>query len=443
MKINKKYLLVIGLLVIAVVLTILLVNTSNTSPLHASSSFKFVDSFKVRPLTDIKYERTAQRLKQGKYLTEGILMCFTCHSPRNQDIAGAPLYDDRKGSGGTIVYLDSANRIIAPNITPDIETGAGTWTDDMFARAIREGVGHDGRALAWQMPHFSFRDISDDDLASVIAYVRSLPAIHNVVPRTIIPAEERSMIEKSLQPITAPISAPDVSDPVKRGAYLVKIGECVGCHTSHSEYNPGLFGGGNLVVRYQNAAFSANLTSHPSGIAYGEEGFKFVMRTGKGNTLSPAMPWISFKNLNDDDLKAIYAYLRTLPPSPHFVNNQPPFTLCAICGLEHGSGNMNKRENPKGVIMVPELYDQYVGTYQEDVSKSTYIVSRKGSNLIVKNWNKGPEFELIPQSELYFIGAGLPLPLTFVKDKNGHITQIMEATDYGRVFFKMKSPSTF
>lgn len=63
--------------------------------------------------------------------------------------------------------------------------------------------------------------------------------------------------------------------------------------------------------------------------------------------------------------------------------------------------------------------------------------------MIVKGWDKGPEFELIPQSELYFIGAGLPLPLTFVKDKYGQITKIIEATDYGRVFIKIKSPSTF
>jgi len=106
----------------------------------------------IRPLTDIRYERTAERLKRGEYMANGILQCFTCHSPRNWDAPGAPPIEAKKGSGGTVLSEDSTTRIIAPNITPDKETGAGTWTDDMFARAIREGAGHDGRALNWQMP---------------------------------------------------------------------------------------------------------------------------------------------------------------------------------------------------------------------------------------------------------------------------------------------------
>ena len=180
------------------------------------------DSFKVRPLTDVKYERTATRLKQGEYLANGILMCFTCHSPRNWDVPGGPLIDERKGSGGTIVNQDSSSLIIAPNITPDKETGAGTWTDDMIARAIREGVGHDGRALSWQMPYVVFKNLADEDLAAVIVYLRSLPAVHNVVQHTKIPAAERSQTEKILKPITEPIPTPDPdvnppADPLPEG----------------------------------------------------------------------------------------------------------------------------------------------------------------------------------------------------------------------------------
>jgi hypothetical protein len=94
------------------------------------------DSFHVRPLSNIKFERTPQRVKQGEYLTNGILMCFTCHSPRDWDAPGAPPIEEKKGSGGTILQHDSANFIIAPNITPDKETGAGTWTDDMLAKLV-------------------------------------------------------------------------------------------------------------------------------------------------------------------------------------------------------------------------------------------------------------------------------------------------------------------
>ena len=100
---------------------------------------------------------------------------------------------------------DSTKRLAPPNITPEKETGAGTWTDDMFARAIREGVGHDGRALSEAMPYFNFKRLSDEDLASVIVYLRSLPPVHHVVPPTKMPAGDRAEIEKYSRPITAPV----------------------------------------------------------------------------------------------------------------------------------------------------------------------------------------------------------------------------------------------
>ena len=152
-----------------------------------SVNVKMDDSFKVRPLTNIKYERTAQRLKQGEYLVTSLLECFMCHSERNWKASGAPPFTDKKGSG-SILFEDSTSRLIAPNITPDKETGAGTWTDDMFARAIREGVGHDGRALSYYMLYNNFKNLSDEDLAAVIVYIRSIPPIHNVVLPTILQA---------------------------------------------------------------------------------------------------------------------------------------------------------------------------------------------------------------------------------------------------------------
>lgn len=81
----------------------------------------------------------------------------------------------------------------------------------------------------------------------------------------------------------------------------------------------------------------------------------FFIRTGKGGTLNPVMPWVAFKNMNDDDLKAIYSYLRTIPASRHFVNNQLPFTFCKICEQNHGLGEQNKREKPTGIKLNPDI----------------------------------------------------------------------------------------
>lgn len=397
------------------------------------------DSFHVRPLSNIVFERTAQRVKQGEYLTNSILMCFTCHSPRNWNVPGAPPIEEKKGSGGTILQHDSANLIIAPNITPDKETGAGTWTDDMLARAIREGVGHDGRALNWQMQYFFYRNLSDEDLASVIVYLRSLPPVHHIVQPSKMADADRSYIEKNLRPLSKPVPAPDVSSPEKRGWYLVSLGECVGCHSAGTDYMPGIFGGGNLAHRFERAAFSANITTDISGVSYGEQSFITVMRTGKSSTLSPIMPWIAFKNMNDEDLKAIYAFLRTLPPANHYVNNREPFTHCAICGQMHGLGDLNKHIRPAGIKMNPRLFNEYTGTYLNKTGEgfgNTYIIFAKKNKLFGKTWDKGPEVELIPQSDLRFLAPGWPMPINFIKDENGYITKLKEETNYGTVYEK-------
>ena len=96
---------------------------------------------KARPLTDRKFERTPERLARGRYLVNGIGECFACHGPYDLNAPGWPPVRGKEGSGFAF------SSWVAPNLTPDRETGAGAWTDDMLARAIREGVGHDGHLL--------------------------------------------------------------------------------------------------------------------------------------------------------------------------------------------------------------------------------------------------------------------------------------------------------
>ena len=86
---------------------------------------------------------------------------------------------------------DLPGHVVAPNISPDPEAGAATWTDDQLARAIREGIGHDGRALFPMMPYEDFRQMSDEDVGSIVVYLRSLPAVHNHLSKTeiIFPGE--------------------------------------------------------------------------------------------------------------------------------------------------------------------------------------------------------------------------------------------------------------
>ena len=274
-----------------------------------------------RPLTDVRFEASAQRLERGRYLTEHLLQCFICHSERDWDRPGAPPVPGRKGAGA-ILSERGERRIVAPNITPDVETGAGGWSDDMLARAIREGVGHDGRALFWGMWYQSFAILSDEDLASVVVYLRSLPPVRNALPATQLLPDELAENAAAPTPITAPVSGPPPGDRLARGRYLLGLADCTGCHTSwYSQRMPGLLAGGNLIERGSRAAYSSNITLHESGAGYPVDTFITVMRTGKGGSLSGIMPWIAFGGLSDDDLAAIREALGSVQPVAHYIGN--------------------------------------------------------------------------------------------------------------------------
>ncbi len=295
-------------------------------------------------------ERTPARLERGRYLVEGPAHCFGCHSEVDYNAALVPK-PGKKGGGFIFPPEESLiplpYQVVASNISPDPETGAGKWNDEDFVRALRQGIGQDGRTLFPLMPYMFFRTLSDEDLASIIVYVRSVEPVRISRPKTTLPEPVKQAL-KPLDPITAPVPPPDLSDPVKRGAYLVNAGLCEGCHTpSDQQFQPiaGLrFGGGFRLVGEWGDVAAANLTPDPSGIPYYDEAlFIQVLRTGKvkARELKPIMPWGYFKNMTDQDLKAIFAFLRTLKPVSHRVDNtEPPFD-CKRCGWRHGLGNMN------------------------------------------------------------------------------------------------------
>jgi mono/diheme cytochrome c family protein len=253
-----------------------------------------------------------------------------------------------EGAGEIEPYEGLPGRIVAPNLTPDKETGAGNWTDDMFARAIREGIGHDGRALFPLMPYQNFRDLSDEDVASIVVYLRSLPPVHHELPTTEIIFPVKYLIRNVPQPLT--VSVPQINpdtEPQKYAAHMAKIAGCADCHTPQvrGEDVPGmtLAGGMQLIGPWGHPA-SANLTPDDTGIKnYTEDFFVQVMRTGivNGQVLNVAMPIAAYKNLNDRDLRAIYSYLRTVKPVQHHIDNTLPPTECKLCRQRHGAGDKN------------------------------------------------------------------------------------------------------
>ncbi len=384
----------------------------------------------ARPLTDRVFERTAEKISRGKYLTEGVCQCFICHSERDWNKPGAPPMLEKKG-GGRIIDEDSLERFVAPNITPDKETGAGTWTDDMFARAIREGIGHDGRALAGPMWYWAFANLSDEDVASVVVYLRTLPPVHNPLPKRRFSAKREESIKKEPKPILVPVPVRDMPNEIERGKYLVHIADCAGCHTAwEAPLVPGVFGGGNLIEekgkRIGYNLFSANLTSDPSGIAYYDDSlFIEVIRTGRvrAREIDPAMPWFVFQNMTDADLRSVFAFLRAQPPVRHVIDNHIEPTKCPMCGQEHGEGeyNVSKFETFEHLEIDSTLLDQFAGTYEGESFNIT--VRRKGNHLFDVDDDR--VIEMVAGKDSSFYAREYPGFVNFMRDKNGNVTHVV------------------
>lgn len=305
---------------------------------------------RARPLTSRVFERTPARWARGKYIVEHEAACADCHSPHDWGKHDAPIPDGMEGAGQDMSKLKGLpGYIVAPNLTPDSETGSGTWSDDALARAIREGIGHDGRTLFPIMPYENYRRMPDEDLASVVVFLRSLPPVRNSLPKTEIIFPVKYLMRSTPQPVTNPVAAPDISDPVKRGEFLVTMAGCKDCHTpmEKGQALPNMeLSGGQVFEGPWGSVASPNLTPDPSGIPYYDETlFLQAIRTGyvRARPLNQIMPWRHYGGMTDDDLKAIFAYLKTVKPIHHVVDNSEPPTMCVVCNTRHGGGEKNKK----------------------------------------------------------------------------------------------------
>jgi mono/diheme cytochrome c family protein len=306
---------------------------------------------KARPVTTRKFEATSARLERGKYIVEAQAACFHCHSEHKLTDPDIPMVEGKKGSGQALPIPELGD-VIAPNISPDPETGIGNWTDDEIARAIQEGVDKDGRALFPIMPWMRFRNFTDEDLASVIVYLRSIPPVKNAMRLTKLNFPLNFIVKTIPEPLTTHAPQPARTTAEARGEYMVEtIIGCGDCHTPTNQGDPlpGMsFGGGETFddPSQQKTIFSANITMDPSGIAhYDETLFINTLHTGQipGRKLSHIMPFEAFVNMTDDDLKDVFAYIKTRPLVKHRVSNVDPPTKCVLCNKTHGLGELNKK----------------------------------------------------------------------------------------------------
>ncbi len=279
---------------------------------------------------------SAAQVARGRYVFL-LADCNGCHSVHDNARLGWPVAPGGLGKGQIMpAELGLPGKIVVPNITSDKETGLGAWSDAEILRAIRGGIGRDGKPLFPMMPYQFYRSMSDPDASALVAYLRTIPPVSNKLPRTELPP---GMALPPPPPAPASVPHPSRADRAKYGEYLVTVGSCMGCHTPGGEGTPDMtrrFAGGE-VFKFPGGiqVVSANITPDPeTGIgSWTEQQFvnRFAIYKQYAEDLPPEippdqfsiMPWLSLSQLTRDDLGAIYAYLRTVPAVKNKVVTHP------------------------------------------------------------------------------------------------------------------------
>lgn len=265
-------------------------------------------------------EQSALR-ERGAYLMKSIVACGNCHTPMGPS---GPLPGMELAGGGDNPDVGMVWR--AANITPDINTGIGRWTDAQIATAIRDGVRPDGSVIGPPMPVTFYKKMADRDVAALIAYMRSVRPVQHAVARS----EYQFPLPPAWgPPAAAGIEAPAAEDRLAYGAYLADIGHCMHCHTPMREDAPEpdetkVGGGGLAMPGPWGVVVSANITSDSdTGIgSWTDQQVKDAITKGlrpDGSRLTGPMPFANYANMTAEDLDALVAWLRTVPAVSHPV----------------------------------------------------------------------------------------------------------------------------
>lgn len=242
----------------------------------------------------------AAAVQRGEHLAAAVYLCQDCHT---------------ENMGGQVYFtVPSMLSVPTPNLTSGTGGVGGFYTDEDWVRAIRHGVGHDNRAL-FIMPSNTFYYIGDEDLGTLIAYLKSLPPVDNQLPERRIEPLGRLMMAVGMFPplpvdqidhASPPPEAPEPGVTVAYGEYLAQT--CRECHGDRLNGKP--FGPPGQEIP------SPNLTPGGVLVSWTEQDFITTLRSGTtpyGKPLNEDMPWQSFGQMSDDELRALWIYLQSLP----------------------------------------------------------------------------------------------------------------------------------
>jgi mono/diheme cytochrome c family protein len=253
-------------------------------------------------------------VERGSYLVGSVMTCHNCHTPR-----GPAGFDFSRALSGGLLFDEPPFKVTGSNITPDPETGIGKWSDAELKTFLVTGIKPDGTAAASVMPTAFYPVLAARDLDALVAYLRSVPAVHREIPAP----EYRIKLERETPPYTgSQMKDADMADPLKRGRYLVTIAHCLECHTPEGPNGHDFAGasgkGGRVFKGPWGESISANITANPAaGLGqWSDDEIKRAFRQGlsrDGHKLKPPMGYGFYAKMTVQDQDAIVTFIRTLP----------------------------------------------------------------------------------------------------------------------------------
>jgi mono/diheme cytochrome c family protein len=324
----KKIFLVIGIIVLILIVAVVSLIT-----------YVKVALPNVGEAPELKVEATTERIERGRYLANSVTICMDCHSTRDWSKFSGPIMPGTHGKGGEVFdrTVGFPGVYISKNITP---FGIGRYTDGELYRVITTGVNKEGKAMFPVMPYPYYGKMDDEDIYSIIAYLRTLEPIESQV------ADSESdfpmnIILNTIPAKGAPVKMPDPSDTLAYGGYLANASGCIECHSQVEQgqiIKEVAYGGGRDFAFNGGVLRSANISPDiETGIGTWKKS-NFIARfklyadssyvlpavgQGEFNTI---MPWTMYATMKEQDLAALYTYLRTVKP---IKNSVVKFTAAA------------------------------------------------------------------------------------------------------------------
>lgn len=298
----------------------------------------------VSPPADLEVRATPELLARGKYLAENVATCMDCHSTRDFSQFAGPVVPGTLGKGGERYgeEMGLPGTLYASNLTP---SALGQWTDGELARAITSGVSRDGTALFPLMPYGDYRQLCERDLEAIIAYLRALSPIENQIPERKLNFP-LNLLVRTMPAAATPGPCPDPGNKVEHGRYLTTLAGCESCHTLQERGKPvagmELAGGFAFPLPKGGTVKSTNITpdvetgiggwSREQFIARFREYAEAKERAVEDGQFNTVMPWTLFGRMSEEDLGAIYDYLRTRKAVSHKVERFTPPHASVVVG---------------------------------------------------------------------------------------------------------------